>query len=276
MKYCIKCKTKNSDDSKHCKDCGEKLLSEEEDKKALVEHKTTSKQERKKGLKLWIWILVIGILGTIVLGAATIKFPYTGMVTVSEKVPINKIEKYPDTELYPDKDCNQVYIKFNTDWGNIENPCLQQECAEHYQVCIEKNFWGNCIKYEDRCSSYKCVKNRVDCRLNIKNIDDEGGSFRFKGYVVNLDNNEQTFVQDVTVYVRAQDIGVAYWSYIYNYPSRYSCTWQDMITPTKTVCENVVKQRTVTKERTVVGEEERQVQKEVVKYRTLFETWGWV
>ncbi len=234
----------------------------------------TDETKKKTDSKAWLWILVIGVL--VVIGAATIKFPYTGMVTYTDTVPINKVETYQDTEAYTDKECNQVSIKKNIDWGATKRPCLQQECAEHYQVCVDKNFWGNCVRYEDRCRSYRCVKTRLDCSLNIKNIDDEGGTFKFEGYVINTDNGDESYIKDVSVYVRAQDTGTGYWSYVYIYPSSYNCRYKDFENAKKTVCENVIKYRTVTKERTVVGEEEVQKQREEVKYHTLFEALGWV
>ncbi len=46
--------------------------------------------------------------------------------------------------------------------------CVQEEqyCASPRQECVEKNFWGNCVEFEERCSRYetKCVKYDEVCR----------------------------------------------------------------------------------------------------------------
>jgi hypothetical protein len=48
------------------------------------------------------------------------------------------------------------------------NECIgtNKVCTEHQQVCAEKNFWGNCVKYNDKCINYEdqCVGYKEVCR----------------------------------------------------------------------------------------------------------------
>ncbi|MBU0930091.1 MAG: hypothetical protein KJ623_03380 [Nanoarchaeota archaeon] len=46
--------------------------------------------------------------------------------------------------------------------------CVQQEnqCVSYSQVCVDKNWLGNCVQFEDRCNQYqqKCVRYDEVCR----------------------------------------------------------------------------------------------------------------
>lgn len=221
-----------------------------------------------------IVVSIVVIVGAVaILAGNTIQVPYTGMVTTWEDVPVTRTESFKDREPYTDQECHMQEIKYTESWGDIEHRCLQEECAEHYQVCVEKNFWGNCIQFEDRCSGNQCVKVSLTCALDIRNIDDEGGTFELKGYVVG-DNGEEQLVDTVQVYVRAMSTGTATWSYTYYPPQLFNCRARDIDAPSKQVCESVIKYREVDKERQVVSTEKVQKLTEQVKYHSLFEHWG--
>jgi len=46
--------------------------------------------------------------------------------------------------------------------------CVKEEtyCAQTRQKCIDKNFWGNCVEFEEECARYdrKCVQYGEVCR----------------------------------------------------------------------------------------------------------------
>ncbi|OPY88337.1 MAG: hypothetical protein A4E71_00548 [Smithella sp. PtaU1.Bin162] len=275
MKHCVKCKTKDTDDSKYCKNCGDKLI-HEKDLEAKKPSEHYEEAIHKKSSKAWIWFLIIGILSVAVVAMATIQIPYIEKVTYTENVPVNKVEKYSDTEPYTDNVCNSVDIKYTTKWGQSESSCLQQKCAQNTQDCVETNWLGNCVRYQDRCIRYECEQYRIYCKLDVKNIDDTAGAFSLKGYVIDA-NNQKIYVQDVSIYVQAQDTVTAIWTYVYNSPAIINnCIYDSLKVSQRTKCENVIKTRTVSKERTVVGSEKVERQKEEVKYRTIMESLGWM
>ena len=221
------------------------------------------------------FLFLIFIIITFIIAGNTIQVPYTAMIVSVDKVPVTKPQTEIVTELYPDEDCNDVAIKFTSNLGGIQKTCLQNECSSYTQVCVEYNFWGNCIEYEQRCQAYECIKYRLNCNLYIKNIDDTGGYFGFNGYVID-DNGNKQGGEDVTVYVQPQDTGVGYWSHIYSAPSSYSCGYGTITPPKKRVCENVIKERKVPKETNIIVMEDVERQQETVKYHSLFQNWGWV
>lgn len=232
--------------------------------------------KRKSGSKIWLWVLIIGIVSLLVLGAATIKFPYTGMVTYTEKVPINKVEKYEDTEPYSTTECNEVNMLYDAEYVGIRDDCIQQECDQNEQYCVDKNFWGNCIQYSERCIHYKCVKYRKTCGLKIENKEREGHSFSLLLQKYNHDNNEKTLVRRDSLYVAGLNDNTVYWDFTYLSTESVGCVYELSETPRMTQCKDVIRSKTVTKERTVVGYEEVQKQKEVIEYHTLFEALGLV
>jgi hypothetical protein len=46
--------------------------------------------------------------------------------------------------------------------------CIREEsyCASTRQECVEKNFWGNCIEFENVCARYdtRCAQYGEVCR----------------------------------------------------------------------------------------------------------------
>lgn len=182
--------------------------------------------------------LIIMVFVGIAFIGLSLKAPYTGYATYSE--PVNKVEKYEDTESYIDKDCGQAAIEYTTEWGDTELSCLEKECDHYYQDCVERNSSGNCVKYTEQCGSYNCVEKRMKCKLNIKNIDDEGGIFTFKVYVIN-DNDDETFVKDIEIYVKPRTIGTASWTFTDSSLYTYRCAYDTFHPPEKTVCEKLKK-----------------------------------
>ena len=195
------------------------------------------------------------------------------------QVPYEAQESYTDSEPYTDKECHNEKLKYTANWGSGSNDCLQEECDKHEQVCaeyqqecarftqvcVDKNFWGNCIEFEDQCAEYKnvcvreisncirnkCVKYKRTCELKIKNIDDTSGAWKVDTYWVG-ENGEEHRVGEKSVSVKPTETGSLFWKYIYPAGSTTNCKYKRMTAPTKSVCENVIKYRDVTKSRTVV------------------------
>lgn len=46
--------------------------------------------------------------------------------------------------------------------------CIKNEqyCVSNRQECVEKNFWGNCVEFEDVCARYetRCAQYGEICR----------------------------------------------------------------------------------------------------------------
>lgn len=222
---------------------------------------------------LFIGFITLAVVAGLFLAGNYIKVPYTGMVTYYEDVPKTKTQTFKDREPYTDKECHMEDVRYSSSWKDSTSSCLQEECAEKHQVCVETNFWGNCLQFEDRCARNQCIKGSLTCALDIKNLDTEGGTFTVKGYVID-ENREELFVEDVKVYVAAMSTGTAEWTYIFYPPQRFGCSVKDIDLPSKQVCDNVIKYRDVEKQQQVVVTEKVKKETEQVKYHSLFEHWG--
>lgn len=222
---------------------------------------------------LWLVVIIISLVGVFVVAGMTIKVPYTGMVTYTDTVPINKVEKYKDTEPYTATECKEVNMLYDAQ-ASEKSDCIQQECDRHEQYCVDTNFWGNCVQYAERCVQYKCVKYRKTCTLTVENKERESYTFKLNLAKYNYDTKEKGIVKTDSLYVRGLSKNSISWDFTYLSTDSMGCSYQFTETPTMTQCRDVIKQKEVTKERTVVGEEQVEKQKEVLKYHTLFEKWG--
>lgn len=202
------------------------------------------------------------------------------------QVPYETQETYTDSEPYTDKECNNEKLKYVINWGTGKNTCLQEECTQYEQkcseyglecssytqVCVDKNFWGNCVKFEEQCSNYKqvcekkvtnciknkCVKYKRTCELIIKNIDDTSGTWMADTYWVD-ENKEEHKVGKKSLFVQPTEAKSLLWDYIYSVGSTTNCKYKSVIVPTKLVCKNVIKYRDVTKYRTVTKYKQEEV-----------------
>ena len=231
--------------------------------------------------RIFFWIF-IGVLALLVLTLPTktlscsrmisnsenIQVPYDYIETYYEDVPYTDKEYYYEDVPYTDKDCNNINIKYVSDWGQISEECINEICDEHEQYCVKKNFWGNCIEYAERCVNTACTKYRKTCRLEIENIDDTGGTWNIEGYSWNRDlDKKENFIKLISTYIRPTKVGITEWSFIYNAGESMSCWYKIKTIPTKRICENVIKTNSVRKPKDVIKTRSVKKTRQVTKYR---------
>jgi len=256
MKYCSACKTKYRNSFKYCKNCGKKLAKK-------------NKQNFFSGNKIKIVLLVVGIFLLLFLFGAITRIPYTGMVTYSYKTPITYVEEYNVKEPYYVQECHQANRTYTAEWGKIERPCLEQKCIGRYSICVNANEHGVCSQYEHLCKGYNCLRYRVDCKLEIKNTEDQRGFFKFKAYVINQ-NGVKIHIKNITINASANGRTNAVWNYNHSSGDYHTCWYNDFQASNKTVCTNITKYKTVVKERLVSVEQE--VYQKTVQQKRLFQS----
>jgi hypothetical protein len=271
MKHCIKCNEKFNNNTSYCMSCGKKLLNKENYTK-----KINSSLDINRVLLLIIFILSVSFI-FIAIGN-TLKVPYVGMVTYMEKVPVTEVQEYKIDQPYLVKECN---LKSNTtnltyikEWGDISRTCIKERCTNKNQICISSNEFGTCQTYEELCSSSKCQKYRLECKLDITNTDTEDGIFSFQGYAINK-NHVKIFIQNVSVNVTSKETISGIWNIEHTPGDEYSCWYTGFIAPSKSECQYIKKYKSITKTRDVNTKEQYvEKQKEIVRYKTFFEVIG--
>lgn len=197
-------------------------------KKAPEGVKVSEKSHSNRGLKIFlgilIFIFIVGIIATLLI---VIQVPYTAQVIYTEKEP--------STE----QQCDDITLKSVVEWGSTISECTNQICDQTSQVCAEKNFWGNCIRFNDVCVHQACTKYRYYCTVNIQNIDDTAGTWMVSGYYRDSSGDEN-FVQNVNVYVQPTRTGVASWNYLADAGDSTSCYYGQIKSPTKTKCDDKI------------------------------------
>lgn len=225
--------------------------------------------ENKKKLFIVYIILTIIILFSII--GSIIKFPVSGMITYTVKEPYETQETYTEKEPYTDNVCDDINLKSIIEWGTSTNICVNQICDAHESVCAEKNFWGNCIRFDEVCTHYACTSFREDCNLKIQNIDDTAGTWQIDGYSNNIDTKENKLIDTVNIFVQPTRTETGTWSFTYASGTPMTCWYQIKKEPTKSVCHTEIKYRDIEKTRTVTKMRDAEKQKEEVQYKTLFQ-----
>ena len=197
--------------------------------------------------------------------------PYTKTEYSTQQVPYETTEDYPDTEQYTVEECDDIALTKNVKWGTEHKSCIDEECTSYNQVCIETNWLGNCLEYEDVCQSTTCTRYRIYCSLTIKNLDDQAGVFGFDGYYVTKDGEEH-FSEAFSRFLQPDDEKSFTWRYVVDLEDRGQCTYKNLMTPTKKDCDIVIKTRNVVKTRPVTGYKEKRVSKQVIKYNEITKT----
>jgi len=167
------------------------------------------------------------------------------------QVPYDYLEEYQETIPYTDQECNAIYMIWKPEYVGVYQNCIQEECASYEQVCVEKNFWGNCIRYEPRCAGNKCVKYRQYCGLKIENKEREGATFNLELYKWNQDTQTSTLVTTQNLWVPPLDSATATWNFVYLPTEAVSCWYKVTNNPTRQECKEVIRYKEVTKTRTV-------------------------
>ena len=204
------------------------------------------KKRQKKNLVIALSLIsvftILGVLGN------TIKVPYSAITGEVVKEP------YVDTECYF-KDA--IY---KIEWAGNEASCIQEECATYSSYCAEKNFWGNCIRYEQRCASNKCVKYGADCKIKIINQEKEPMTFNLDLSKFNRDTRISQPIKTETFGVSALGDRIVSWSYTRLSTESASCQYQLTNNPQIQVCNQQTKYKDVEKE------------KIITKYETVWES----
>ncbi|MEK6885614.1 MAG: hypothetical protein AABX17_01455 [Nanoarchaeota archaeon] len=168
------------------------------------------------------------------------------------QVPYEEQEEYTDTVPYTAQDCNYITPLYKTEYIDVSSNCIQQECESYAQVCIEKNFWGNCISYgQGSCQSYKCVKYQQTCGVKITNQERQGTYFNLNLQVYNYDSQQRTSVRIENLWVSALDSNQASWSFTYLPTDRMGCVYDFVDSPQIQECKDTIKYRDMTKTRTI-------------------------
>jgi hypothetical protein len=126
---------------------------------------------------------------------------------------------------------------------------LNTVCDNHYTYCVETNWYGSCLRYEEGCSDYKCPRYRRECSVVIKNLDDTSGTWTVSGY--SSDKYNKDFIKSIDVYVTPYQKAYAWWSFNYDSGDSVSCDYV-VDAPKKSVCNDEVFYQKVQKLRGVI------------------------
>jgi len=262
-KKCKKCGKSVDGIAKFCHYCGEEIEKIEKFVKKEV------KQFGSKNILIFSIIGIIVVLGIVVFA---VPLPYTATEAYTVKEPYQSTEYYSDTEQYTDKECEDISLTKNIKWGTTQTSCLDTECNSYRSVCVETNWLGNCIEYQDVCQSTSCTRYKIYCNVVVKNLDNQGGTFSFDGYNVTKDEDEH-YVKALSQYLQPGDETAFGWEYNVDVEDWGNCRYSNFITPKKTECENVVRSRTVQKSRPTTKYSDVEKTRTVTRYATLFQRW---
>lgn len=234
------------------------------------EKKEVKKEEKPKGT-LYTWLIGIFFVILVIILLNTVKTPYNAITGEVVKEPYETTEKYTEKEPYLGTDCEYRKALYKIEYIYSDPTCLQHDCASYDQVCVDKNFWGNCVEFESRCSSYKCVKYRENCGIKVINKERQGVNFELELQKKDYDADERKLINREKLWVNALDEGREYWSFTYLPTESMGCTYRLDKKPQIKECEKVTKYRDVTKERTVIKYREVEKDKIITKYETLWQ-----
>lgn len=195
------------------------------------------------------------------------------MVTYTQKVPVEKTERYTVKEPTITGKCKEINLTYELEWGDIKRTCVKEKCLGRYRACVTTTAEGICDKYEELCEKYTCTTYQLDCKLEIKNTDNENGTFKLKAYITNK-NNAKTYIKDLTINVSAQETETAIWSSNHTSSDAYGCWYKDFEPSNKTVCEKGYK--TITREKTIIENQEIEKQATTINYKSIFQTLGFI
>jgi len=236
----------------------------------MVEKKELDDKPKEKANKgnFWLFVGLIAVVGIIVIILISSGKIMTGNVVAEGnnlensqakgncrevQVPYEDIETYTESMPFTDEECENTPLKYLVEWENGQTTCINEICDQHESVCVDKNFWGNCVQFEERCTHNACTKYSRECVVNVNNIDNEGGSWAIDGYSWNNELNQKgDFIGKFDAWVNPTRSNTVRWSFTYNAGESRSCWYQVAEVPTKTVCDNVINYRDVEKTRTVV------------------------
>lgn len=236
-----------------------------------VKHKPVKEIKEKPKGTLYAWLVIIFFILLTIILLNTIKVPYSAITTeaVKEPFPITKTEYIKEPKM--EEECHNKIALYSIEYISSSPTCLQQECSSHYQVCIDKNWLGNCLEYAERCQSYKCVKYRRNCGIKLINKEREKLYFDIKLFRTDYDNDENKVIINEKVWVSALDERDLYWIFTYSPTESIGCTYGMDKLPQIEVCEKGIVWKEVKKE--VEDTEWKDVEKTkiITKYETIWD-----
>jgi len=218
-----------------------------------IEIKTKSKPQRKLWLTLFIFLFLVFMIVLIFLPTKKITCYETKTETYTDT------ERYKDTEQYLDTEYSTKYLKYRIILDDSNSWCVEERCNREEQYCVEKNFWGNCIRYKTRCISKSCIKKKVTCDWKIKNNDDQNGRWSIE-MIIDADRN---YDKTENVWVGAGDSSYFVHNAVIDYGESFTCKYKVIKKPSKSISEKVIKEKVVWKTRPIT--KTREVKKPYAK-----------
>lgn len=224
--------------------------------------------------QLGLIIIAIIILSIIVFLVYFFCVPveYSATEEYLEKEPYTYKETYTEQVPYTRQDCHNEEILIKVEYHNNRATCIQTDCATKTSYCIEKNIWGNCVKYGESCTTTKCIKYRYDCGVKITNKDQKAALVELSLGKYDYDEEEYKEIKTENIWVRGLDEGYAYWDFNYIPTETVGCH-STFNHPTKSVCENVIDYKADVKTRDKTGYKDVVKTRAVTKYATLYKQW---
>jgi len=215
-------------------------------------------EEYEKKPKLKNVLIVLGILfviGIAVISAFPIKYVATEEYKIIEMRDISEAYKEPYDcsfeESYKEPyDCSSTdinWVMYDIDYGVASRTCIQEECSQQERYCKEKNFWGNCVKYGERCVQYSCIKYKISCKVVIENKEREGYTFSVNMRKYDYDDRDYTLISRKNTWISALSSKTLYWDFTYLSTDSVTCSANLETIPTREVTTEKTCYRTKTK-----------------------------
>lgn len=161
-------------------------------------------------------------------------------------------EFYNVQEPYIENVCEDSKLKSINEWGETNTECLNEICDSTRSVCVDTNWLGNCIEYQDRCTHYACTRYLKKCNYKISNIDNVYGVWKVQVYSRNGETNERKFIDSMSIGVQPTRTGVVKWQFSYDAGEDIRCSYGEITNPTKTDCDEKTRYETVQHERQII------------------------
>lgn len=220
------------------------------------EMEPTNQVPIKKSNKRFNWVL-IGIIVLVLLVTVPTKSItcYRDKIISVQEPRIIEDCNWEDV-LNPIKDCNWEDIPYpgtefetsDLDYKSIPyiyptSVCIEKDiCEEWSQICVEKNFWGNCIEWEDECNYWGCSKERKTCKYYIKNLDDYYGTWKIESTIKNKDTGTSEYLGQKSASLYEMDETTLRWDFITSrLDDTYSCEYKITKIPIAIESKDVIK-----------------------------------
>ena len=147
---------------------------------------------------------------------------YEKSVSYTETVPAIKTEYYFEKVPFVDEDCKKRAPVFDLSLSTFDD-CLEDTCVQTTSVCIDKNIWGNCVKFEEKCEKAICTKMLKSCDLTFKNEEQKEMITLSVTYGDLIDEKVSITQENRTLYIGALDEYTVSWDFEYFSGDRAYC-----------------------------------------------------